>query len=96
MIEQDFQTNMRAAKSFQGLSSETGDSDFWTGYQRGLRRHYHGKKFGTDSEHKKWMSLVKDETRREKGLGYRVGFKGKNIQIAMKNLLIGRKVEKRI
>jgi hypothetical protein len=94
MIEQDFKTNMRAAKLFQGLSSETGVSDFWAGYQRGLRRHYHGKKFGTDEEHKKWMSLVKDETRREKGVGYRAGFKGKNIQIAMEFLLIGKKAEK--
>jgi len=86
MTEKEFQTNMRAAKTFQGLSSEYGESDFWSGYQRGLRRHYHGEKFGTPAEHQKWMSLVDDETRRELGLGYQSGFDGQNIHVAMFSL----------
>jgi hypothetical protein len=86
MTEKEFQTNMRAAKTFQGLSVVADESDFWTGYQRGLRRHYHGEKFGTPIEHSKWMSLIHDDIRRELGLGYRMGFEGQNIQAAMKAL----------
>lgn len=29
--------------------------DYYAGYQRGLRRRYHGENFGTEEEHQKWM-----------------------------------------
>lgn len=55
---------------------------YWRGYQRGLRRAYHGEKFGTPDEHQKFLKLVNslDESRRETGRGYADALKdwGKN------------------
>lgn len=50
--------------------------DYWMGYQRGLRRRYHGEIFGTEDEHSLWMSLADDDTpdRINRGRGYRDGF----------------------
>ncbi len=88
MTEQQFQSSMRAAKTFQGLSDAPNDSDFWSGYQRGLRRLYHGEKFGTENEHLLWLSLVDsvDEASKAGGRGYRAGFEGQTIQQAMLTL----------
>jgi general stress protein YciG len=86
MTEKEFQTNMRAAKTFQGLTSISEEQQFWTGYQRGIRRHYHGDNFGTAEEHEKWISLIDDPTREMMGLGYWVGSTGQDIQVAMKTL----------
>ncbi len=44
------------------------------GYQRGLRRFYHGEKFGTQSEHEEWMNL--SGNRKNMGKGYQDGFSG--------------------
>lgn len=46
--------------------------NYWRGYQRGLRRAYHGDKFGTIEEHQKYLEAVNspDEGRRETGRGY--------------------------
>ncbi len=83
-----FQSNMTAADTFRRFSSEPDEQDFWTGYQRGLRRNHHGDKFGTVEEHKLWLSLADDtdQFRKMRGLGYRAGFEGQNIQQAMKTL----------
>ena len=89
MKQAEFQTNITGAKTFEELSdSSDSDSDFWSGYQRGLRRHYHGEKFGTAQEHKLWMSLADDSdySRKMRGLGYRAGFENQNVQQAMKSL----------
>lgn len=67
MNQKKFETLMAAAGSVGG--------DYEKGYQRGLRRHYHGEKFGTDEEHKQWSSL--SGHRQELGDGYRDGFSGK-------------------
>jgi hypothetical protein len=50
--------------------------DYWQGYQRGLRRRYHGEKFGTDEEHELWMNLHEDldPARADRGRGYRAGY----------------------
>ena len=87
MNESEFQTNMTGAESFRSLS-QMPESEFWAGYILGLRRHYHGEKFGTAAEHKLWMSLStdEDESRKMRGLGYRSGVEGQNIQQAMKTL----------
>lgn len=77
MTRSDFQSNMTAADTFRRLSSEPDEQDFWTGYQRGLRRKHHGDKFA-DNHH--------DTSRKMRGLGYRAGFDGQNIQQAMKTL----------
>jgi len=88
MNRAEFQSNMTGAESFHTLSSEPAEQEFWSGYQRGLRRNHHGDKFGTAAEHKLWMSLStdEDESRKMRGLGYRAGFVGQNIQQAMKTL----------
>ena len=74
MTEQKFKSEMRRAKMMQ----ETADpmrSEYWAGYQRGLRRAYHGENFGTEAEHALWMAAVDspDESRKQRGLGYRDG-----------------------
>jgi hypothetical protein len=47
---------------------------YWEGYQRGLRRAYYGEVFGSQEEHKRWMSFAGDykvdEFQRERGRGY--------------------------
>ena len=43
---------------------------YWQGYERGLRRQYHGDKFGTAQEHALWLSLAddgSDPSNRERG-----------------------------
>jgi hypothetical protein len=49
--------------------------EYWAGYQRGLRRKFHGENFGTSSEHELWLTLIDDidESRAERGKGYRDG-----------------------
>ena len=88
MTEREFQTNARAGQTFRRLSSEPGEQEFWAGYVRGLRRNYHGEKFGTPEEHDLWMAAADsdDESRKMTGIGYRIGIGGKNIQQAMKIL----------
>ena len=54
------------------LKAETLHRDnpnYLAGYRRGLRRRYHGEKFGTSEEHEKWMAA--EDLR---GEGYRAGF----------------------
>jgi len=87
MNEYEFQHNMVGAKSL-GKFSKRPESDFWAGYQRGLRRLYHGEKFGTPKGHILWMGLAddRDESRQMRGLGYRFGFAGHDIAAAIKML----------
>jgi hypothetical protein len=50
--------------------------DYWHGYERGLRRGFHGDRFGTEQDHKLWLSLVAgsaDGAEQERGRGYRDG-----------------------
>ena len=72
MTREEFISEMTKAKTFQGLGDR---SDYWAGYQRGLRRQFHGESFGTAEEHKKWslLWLADDPSRRELGLGYLAG-----------------------
>ena len=55
--------------------------DYWMGYQRGLRRAYHGENFGTAVEHLMWCELKysPDESRRMRGDGYRDGLKAEAV-----------------
>jgi len=70
MDEQTFRSYMGRAQIIGG--------EYATGYQRGLRRHYHGERFGTDAEHEQWMALgVGDDNRLDRGRGYRDGFAGR-------------------
>lgn len=63
MDNQKFKKYLSCAKSTDG--------DYSIGYQKGLRRHFHGEKFGNESDHNAWMAL--DDHR---GRGYRDGIAG--------------------
>ena len=74
MDREKFDHEMLKATTMQ----EHGDrTDYWYGYQRGLRRRFHSEVYGTQEEHEIWMSLTddEDEQRVERGRGYRDGFK---------------------
>jgi len=72
-----FEQNMKQANAYKTITPKM--SDFLDGYQRGLRRGYHGDNFGTDVEHEKWLDLINDSTRQQLGQGYRAGFEGAEI-----------------
>lgn len=53
------------------------ESDYGAGYLRGLRRAYHGERFGTADEHALWSRMGLDGDHRvELGRGYRDGLSG--------------------
>ena len=70
----EFESLMRRSR----IESELGDADYWAGFQRGLRRAYHGDAFGTAEEHAIWLSLADaaDPARAELGRGYADGLRG--------------------
>ena len=65
MTENKFKSLMIQAECLTG-------GDYLRGYQRGLRRLYHGENFGTPGEHNQWLTLAR--YREEMGQGYRDGF----------------------
>jgi hypothetical protein len=73
MTENKFRSEMMKAQTFKTIELDPDRASYWVGYMRGLRRAYHGEKFGSADEHKKWMSLFYDSTRSEMGRGYRDG-----------------------
>jgi len=79
MDNSTFKNWMLRADTLRGVSLDPDDAEFWAGYMRGLRRLYHGEKFGTATEHDLWFGIDADEydmTRRSRGEGYRAGFAG--------------------
>ena len=88
MTEDEFKTSMRAAQKFESMAAQPHESEFWSGFQRGLRRLYHGENFGTENEHILWMALADSpyESRRMKGRDYRAGFEGQSVQAATRAL----------
>jgi hypothetical protein len=87
MTEKQFQHLMGAAETFRKLADDPLVADYWMGYMRGLRRKYHGKKFGTDEEHKAWGMAVTsdDESTQRRGMGYLAGCAGLSVETAMKS-----------
>ena len=78
MDEARFMSEMAKARA----SDKHGERSvaYWEGYERALRRQYHGDKFGTAQEHARWLSLADDGSdlsRRERGQGYRDGLAAK-------------------
>ncbi|MBA7644304.1 hypothetical protein ES703_52046 [subsurface metagenome] len=72
-----FRILLGMAKSMYKLESENLNhkkAEFWYGFQRGIRRHYHGENFGTDQQHEKWMNCDDGEYRKQLQAGYRAGF----------------------
>lgn len=74
MTEQKFTSEIRRAETMRGLS-DLMMAEYWAGYIRGLRRMYHGEKFGTNDEHEQWLSAAnsRDESRKQLGRGYKDG-----------------------
>ncbi len=73
MNESQFLSMMTKARMF---SSRGELSDYWHGYQRGLRRGFQGELFGTEAAHKLWIRLGDDgpdKASQERGRGYRDG-----------------------
>ena len=68
-----FKSEMLKARTFR----EHGERpDYWLGYERGLRRGFHGARFGTEQDHEIWLSLAAgagERTGRQRGQGYRDG-----------------------
>ena len=85
MNEREFQINMRGGETLRRVSQDPLEDDFWSGYLHGLRRHYHGEQFGTDAEHALWMKAATsdDASRRSRGHGYDLGFKGWGVAEAL-------------
>ncbi len=75
MERKDFESEVLKTKVMK--RAEPKREYFWEGYRRGLLRGYHGEKFGSDEEHRKWWSMADDETadRQERGHGYRAGYR---------------------
>ena len=74
MDEAEFMSEMAKARAADKLGERS--VAYWEGYERGLRRQYHGTLFGTEQEHQLWLSFAddtRDVSRRERGLGYRDG-----------------------
>ena len=70
MNERDFKSFLNRARIIGG--------NYAAGYQRGLRRHYYGEKYGEPGQHEIWVRLGLDgDPRTEEGTGYRDGFAGK-------------------
>ena len=76
-----FEHEMLKARTMQEHTHSGGE--YSMGYQRGLRRAFHGDKFGTPEEHKRWLAAVKsnDFYRRQLGQGYRDGLQGQDTEI---------------
>ena len=76
ITKERFEHEMKKAKTFQGIEPDR--ADYWIGYQRGLRRAYHGENFGTEREHTLWLEAVNsdDPMRMARGEGYRDGLRG--------------------
>lgn len=72
MDDRVFGREMARAKSMLAADD---NQDYWIGYQRRLRRAYHGESFGTEREHHQWLELVDDGDvqRQSRGRGYRDG-----------------------
>lgn len=68
-----FKALMTKARTQSSLGHQP---NYWHGYERGLRRGFHGDRFGTEQDHKLWLSLVADgvdAAEQERGRGYRDG-----------------------
>ena len=74
MNETKYRTLLLRAKSMQLANDRP---NFWEGYIRGLRRAHYGGRYGTDENHRRWLSLGDDDVHLEMSHGYREGFAGR-------------------
>ena len=61
--------------AMRSIESETGDTPWWAGYMRGLRRATQGERFGTQAEHELLIAAADsaDASRSAIGNGYKAG-----------------------
>ena len=64
-------------RSYMAQARALAADEYWRGYQRGLRRHYHGASFGSATEHRRWMGAAEEPHRSALGTGYRDGYAGR-------------------
>jgi len=69
MNKQRFEHEIRKARALTTNQTQ----NYWAGYIRGLRRNYHGGNFGTEDEHRFWLTADGDEIHRQRSAGYRAG-----------------------
>ncbi len=69
MTDDKFMHLMMRARTMDHVGLES--AEYWRGYERGLRRTFHGERFGTDEEHGRWT-----ERSDELGRGYHDGLLG--------------------
>jgi hypothetical protein len=74
MEENEFFSKMDQADQFL---QKGGNSSYYAGYVRGLRRRYRGVNSKTQEDHDKWMMYINDEAHMAMGHGYQDGFMGK-------------------
>jgi hypothetical protein len=75
--EAKFQSEVQRAETMRRLATDPMEAEYYAGFIRGLRRAYHGERFGTEAEHALWLALAdsEDASRAAEGRGYRDGLK---------------------
>lgn len=86
MTKDEFLLKMNMADTFR----RHGDNiEYYSGYMKGLRRHFHGAIFDNEAEYNHVMCLAlindRDESKAEQGRGYRDGFTGRDPETPMAN-----------
>jgi len=78
MDKETFLREIGRADAFKRLDPDR--ADYWTGYQRGLQRAYHGESYGTPEEHALWLgandNYGDNPIWRLRAEGYRDGLNG--------------------
>jgi hypothetical protein len=71
----DSESLLCSADTTRSSEPDTGDSPWWTGYVRGLRRATKGENFGTQAEHELLIAAADsaDASRSAIGNGYKAG-----------------------
>lgn len=77
MERAEFEHNLSGAEAFRKLA-EPEEETYWRGYQRGLRKNFHGDNFGTTEDDVQWAGRTD-----LLGDGYRAGKAGMPIDEAI-------------
>lgn len=79
MTTDEFVQKMNMADAFR----RCGDAGYYTGYMKGLRRHFNGDAHGSTADHVLWLAKINcaDESEKEQGQGYRDGLTGKGPKV---------------
>jgi hypothetical protein len=71
----DFEPLLCSGGAMRSTEADTGDTPWWSGYMRGLRRATQGESFGTEAEHDFLIAAADsaDASRSAMGNGYKAG-----------------------